>query len=59
MKCLTIDPNDRLDCESLLQHEYFQDMDEYEGEIHDMIFKDDSEFHMDSTIRDGDTFLSP
>ena len=59
MKCLTIDPDEWLDCGTLLEHEYFEDMKGFEDDIQFMINWDDNEFHMDSTIRDGDTFLSP
>jgi len=58
MKCLTIDPEDRYECKSLLEDDYFDNY-EFEAEINGMIMTDTTEFHMASTIRDGMNFFSP
>lgn len=58
-KCLVMDPEDRYDCSALLEDEYFDDFLNFESEINAMIMTDTTEFHMASTLRDGDHFFSP
>jgi len=58
-KCLVIDPEDWYDCNALLEDDYFDDFINFEQEINEMIMTDTTEFHMASTIWDGDNFFSP
>lgn len=49
-KCLVIDPDERLDCQSLLNHPYFKkiysNIEDLENEIAEAISKDSDEFFM-------------